>query len=455
MSLEGARYDAVVIGAGFAGLVAARDLTDQGNSVLVLEARDRLGGRTWSTKYPGTDLDVELGGQYVLSSQFWPLMTAEIERYGIELHYAEEVEAYPTLLNGTHFPGPSPVPFEQIFDLERAAIHCVRAAARITPGMPLDHQNLGDLDVPLADFLAPLDLPPETYDYVTTVGGLLSFRFPEEGSALHLLNALAGMDLSPLQLWGATSMYIRSVSLLERIAADIGEVRLECPVTRVDQTGDDVVVTTADGETISASAVIVAVPMNVWNDIEFTPELSEVKRATSAERHGAERSAKALMRVRNAPSVAKFTAPRSAQGGLMVYSDHQLGNGVQLMVMYALASLEGDDYHFDVTEHESVARTLQAMLPGAELVDFFSHDYNKDPYSKGDWVSWKPGRVSKSHSQLAAPEGRLAFATADIAPKSMMLLEGAVESAHAAAHRTQGQLLRATRAADLLAAHAR
>ncbi|GAB7008018.1 flavin monoamine oxidase family protein [Nocardioides sp. AN3] len=445
MSQDDNRYDAIVIGAGFAGLIAARDLTDQGNSVLVLEARDRLGGRTWSTKYPGTDLDVELGGQYVLPEK-WPLMSAEMERYGVEVHYAEEVDAYPTLVNGKHLPGPSPVPIEQIFDLERAAVHCIRAAARITPGMPLDQQNLADLDIPLADFLAPLDLPAETYDYVTTVGGLLSFRYAEEGSALHILNALAGMDLSPLSLWGATSMYIRTESFLERVAADVGEVRLECPVTSVDQTGEDVVVTTAAGETIRALAVVIAVPMNVWNDIEFTPQLSQVKRDTSAERHGADRSAKALMRVRNAPKVAKFTAPRSAEGGLMVYSDHQLGDGVQLMVMYALASMEGDDYHFNVTERESVARTLEAMLPGAELVDFHSHDFNRDPYSKGDWVSWKPGRVSRSHSQLAAPEGRLAFATADIAPKNLMLFEGAVESAHAAAHRTQDQLLRARNA---------
>ena len=445
MSQDANRYDVIVIGAGFAGLFAARDLTDQGNSVLVLEARDRLGGRTFSTKFPGTDLDVELGGQYVLL-QYWPLIKAELERYDVELHYLGEVDEYPTLLNGQHFPGPSPVPIEQIFELERAAVHCIRAASRITTGMPLDQQNLADLDIPFADFLAPLDLPAETHDYITSLGGQLSFRYPEEGSALHFLNTLAGFDLSPLSLWGATSTYIRTGPFLEQVAAEAGEVRLACPVASVDQTGDDVVVTTTDGETIRASAVVVAVPMNTWNDIEFTPELSQVKRDTSAERHGTERSAKAVMRVRNAPRVAKICAPRSAQGGLMVYSEEQLGDGLQLMVMYALASLEGDDYHFDVTERESVAGVLDIVLPGAELVDFHSHDYNKDPYSKGDWISWRPGRVSRSHSQLAAPEGRLAFASADIAPKSLMLLEGAVESAHAAAHRTQDQLLRARHA---------
>ena len=432
----------MVVGGGLAGVIAARDLTDKGNSVLLLEARDRLGGRTYSTTYPNTDLEVELGGQYVVPGTLFPLMMAEIERYGVDLQYANGVDEYPTLLNGKHFPGPSPVPLEQIFELERAAIYCVRAASRITLGMPLDQQDLGDLDVSLADFLAPLNLPPETYEYVVAVSGLVSFRFPEEGSAMQFLNALAGFGLSVMKLWGATSTYIRTATLIERIVAGVADVRIGCPVAKIDQTGDDVLITTAAGETVTASAVVVAIPMNIWNDIEFVPQLSEVKRTTSAERHGADRSAKVLMRVRYPQTLAKFAGPRSAEGALMLYTDHELEDDVQLMVMYGLASLEGDDYHLDFSDPAAVKHTLGVMLPGAELIDSFSHDYNKDPYSKGDWVSWRPHRVTKSHSQLAAPEGRLAFATADVAPKSLMLLEGAVESAHAAAHQTQNELLR-------------
>src|ERR1700689_2700942 len=55
--------DVVVIGAGFAGLVAARELGRAGFGVLVLEARDRVGGRTWTDRRLGHDL--ELGGTWV------------------------------------------------------------------------------------------------------------------------------------------------------------------------------------------------------------------------------------------------------------------------------------------------------------------------------------------------------------------------------------------------------
>lgn len=58
------RYDVIVIGAGFAGLTAARDLAARENlDVLLLEARDRIGGRTCTVKELGEEYEV--GGQLV------------------------------------------------------------------------------------------------------------------------------------------------------------------------------------------------------------------------------------------------------------------------------------------------------------------------------------------------------------------------------------------------------
>jgi monoamine oxidase len=74
---ERADADVVVIGAGFAGLVAARELGRAGLGVLVLEARDRVGGRTWTDRRLGHDL--ELGGTWVHWVQ--PHTWAEMTRY--------------------------------------------------------------------------------------------------------------------------------------------------------------------------------------------------------------------------------------------------------------------------------------------------------------------------------------------------------------------------------------
>ena len=59
--------DAVVVGAGYAGLVAARKLSEEGCSTVVLEARDRVGGRTHTVEEAGASVD--LGGQWIGPTQ--------------------------------------------------------------------------------------------------------------------------------------------------------------------------------------------------------------------------------------------------------------------------------------------------------------------------------------------------------------------------------------------------
>ncbi len=58
-------YDTIIIGAGAAGLAAARELADAGKSFLILEARDRIGGRVHTTIDPHTALAIELGAEFI------------------------------------------------------------------------------------------------------------------------------------------------------------------------------------------------------------------------------------------------------------------------------------------------------------------------------------------------------------------------------------------------------
>ena len=74
-------YDAIVLGAGFAGVTAARELRAKGLRVLLLEARPRIGGRTFTSEIGGHQ--VELGGAFVHWTQ--PHVWAEITRYGLEI----------------------------------------------------------------------------------------------------------------------------------------------------------------------------------------------------------------------------------------------------------------------------------------------------------------------------------------------------------------------------------
>src|SRR4029079_12487184 len=81
-------YDVVVIGGGFAGVTTAREVTLGGSSTLLLEARDRLGGRTWTHRW--NDTDVELGGGWVHWHQ--PHVWAEITRSGLGVGLGEDAQ---------------------------------------------------------------------------------------------------------------------------------------------------------------------------------------------------------------------------------------------------------------------------------------------------------------------------------------------------------------------------
>src|SRR4051812_16526480 len=74
--------DVIVVGAGFAGLTAARQVVKAGKSVLVVEARDRVGGRVWNHELPGGDFS-ERGGTFAGPTQDHILQLAK--DYGVDL----------------------------------------------------------------------------------------------------------------------------------------------------------------------------------------------------------------------------------------------------------------------------------------------------------------------------------------------------------------------------------
>src|SRR3954468_16171582 len=94
--------DLVVVGAGFAGLACAREAGRLGLSVRVVEARDRIGGRTWVDERWG--LPLELGGTWVHWLQ--PHVWAELTRYGIGVTRSPVRERAVWLHEGERWEGP-------------------------------------------------------------------------------------------------------------------------------------------------------------------------------------------------------------------------------------------------------------------------------------------------------------------------------------------------------------
>ena len=135
---EDTTYDAIVIGGGIAGLTAARDLRAGGRSVLVLEARDRLGGRTWYREFAGTEQHVEIGGTWFVE-RFQPSHRRR-DRGVNPLAVTQSLagKTFRSRVGGQLLSGAAPVPLEEAFDFERALVDIIVAARRIEFGAPLD-----------------------------------------------------------------------------------------------------------------------------------------------------------------------------------------------------------------------------------------------------------------------------------------------------------------------------
>lgn len=239
-----AEPDVVVIGAGAAGIAAARQLQAAGRSVIVLEARGRLGGRTFT--------DASLGPSYDAGAMF--------------IHWAERnpwTEIAREL--GVQTPNESWGSGFQLFQSGKPMPAGDRARRRGAFGeidRRLDNADLDDRDLSVAEVLSDLgpDLAP-----VAASGMLLSIG--EESARI------SARDYQ--RLWAGEDYVVPSGygNLVTRYAEGL-DIRLNQPVTAIDWSGPRVAVTTAAG-TLEARACIVTVPVGVLKAgaIRFTPQL--------------------------------------------------------------------------------------------------------------------------------------------------------------------------------------
>lgn len=415
--------DVLVLGAGFAGIAAARDLRDAGRSTIVLEARDRIGGRTWYRELPGAGVQVEYGGMF-FSRATQPFLAAEIERYGIGVTPPKEPQHIAWIRGGDRREG------EEALDDVRAKL----AGSRFTTALAEtaeafesgERRAVAAHDVAAAAWIDALEADDEVADYLRAFSASMGGAKIERSSVLPLLWDMVELDYDPVDAFMETGELFTdgTKSLIEAMAEGL-DVRLGSVVRAVEHDDHGARVRLDDGSVLEAAAAIVALPLNVWADVAFDPPLAPPKRRAATERHAGEAS-KVLAVLRGAPDTflgmgwdtpinAGFVTKPTPDGGRLF-----MGFSVQDPV--------------DLADHAAVAKAIHAHLPDATVAATDGHDWVSDPYAKGTWLAIPPGWFSDgTFEALGEPEGRVAFAGSDIASEGAGWIEGAVGSGIAAA----------------------
>jgi monoamine oxidase len=414
-------YDVVVVGGGFAGVTAAREAALRGRSVVLVEARDRLGGRTWTSDWGPAA--VEYGGAWVHWHQ--PHTFSELTRAGLPVLLSDDAEVAAWYV-GAERRHATIAERDQI-----ARRGWDRFVDGVRTALPKPHDPLFAIDqlarfdrLSIAQRLDELELSPEERDVLTAELESLAHAPLTDAGAVSVLrwHALSGYSLELTQFTGGRVTIAGGTrALLQSIASGAPvEHRLGAPAAAISRRNGHVEVETRDGAVVAARAGVVAVPLNALGSIQFSPGLSEDKLEAIALGQ-ASRGIKIFIHARGEPVWQNAVRPGHPFGYLD--TEERYDDGTQLLIGFGI-----DAERCDATDLGSVQRQLDAILPGYEVLAASAHDWLADEHSRGTWAIHRPGWYEHHHAAMRSPEGRVVLAGSDIADGWSGFIDGAIES---------------------------
>lgn len=392
----------IVVGAGLAGLAAADALTRAGADVVVLEARDRVGGRVWSRTLP-SGATIEMGAEFILPGN--DLVRATAARLGLTLF--EKGTSY-----GDREPrGGLGVTRSELL----AAFATVRAAVAD-----------GALRGSVTDVLDALDLHPGAREAILArVEVSTAYRADDQAADVLAEGATILGGFATHSIAGGNQR------IATALAARLGDaVHLASPAERVAWSTDGVRVRTG-GADMAGDRAVIAVPASVMDRITFDPPLPEASsRAIARVAYG--QAAKLFVPLlAPAPPSATLSVPdrfwtftqHAPDGGSLPVAGSFAGSPM------ALERLRIDD---GPTSWVAAARALRPDLSLAGDDQAVLSTWHDDPWARGAY-SAQSLRAPLDAVALSAPVGPLHFAGEHTAGEEHGLMEGALRSGQRAA----------------------
>ena len=389
----------VVVGAGFAGLMAATELRRGGHEVVVLEARDRVGGRVWSTELvPGDPRTVvERGAEFVLDG--YDVMRGvladlhlQLADMGMSYYERRPVSTPPT----TH------EAMAQVAALFAAAAGSARAGTSI------------------ADVVARLDVDPAAAAAFVSRIAVTSGVDPHTLATVGADDVTAAFERKPS--WRVSG---GNQQLAEGLASRLaGAVHLGVPVHAVHQ-DDSGVRVVADGADVTGDAAVLTVPLAVLRELPVDGVSDAVRDAWR--RTGVGHNAKLHVPLRAVPAVS---AVQSVSQRFWTWTATD-GTGEVQPVLHCFGGTESGLAALDAYGGpDTWASAAAALRPDLDLATdrAMVSTWNDDPWAQMSYAAATVDAQPGDADLLAAPVGRVHIAGEHTAGDWAGLMEGALRS---------------------------
>jgi len=445
--------DVAIVGAGLAGLTAARDLEAAGASVVVLEARDRVGGRLLNRELPGTAHVVEVGGQWIGPTQ--DRLAALARELG--------VGTYPTHATGENlvewegrllrYRGPIPrINPAVLVDVQQAQSRLERMARRVDPEAPWAAPRAERWDAQtFATWIARNTVTRGAATLLQIAVEAVWAAEPADLSLLHVLfyirsagsfDVLIGTEGGAQQDRFLGGSQLVALRLAERVR---GPLILAAPVRRIAHQGAGVHVV-ADGHRVLARAVAVALPPTLTARLDYDPPLPAAR----------DQLVQRMPQGTVAKCMAVYDRPFWRDEGL---SGQALTVAGPTRIVFDNSPPDGSRGVLLGFLEGRLARDLGAWEPAARrraVVDGFRRlcgpragapgDYIEmlwadEPFTRGCYGCYLPPGAWTAHGHaLRRPIGRIHWAGAETATTWSGYMDGAVRSGERAAREVLARL---------------
>ncbi|THX59008.1 monoamine oxidase N [Aureobasidium pullulans] len=436
-------YDVIVVGAGYCGLTAARDAALSGLKVLLLEARDRIGGRSWSSNIEGYPF--EMGGTWVSWGQ--PHVWREISRYEMrdQLEISHDYSRGVNHFSLNSASGSRNMSHEDEDALMESALKKFANVdgqyGRIV--MPFPHSRSHNPEaakydkMSVADRIAQIkdDLSSEEHTVLLGFVLLCSCSTPEKTSFYEYLHWWALCNYSyeycieyliKYKFKGGQSSF--AINFFEE-ACSTGRLSytFNTPVASINDDGSGVQAIARDGRIFKAYRLISAIPMNILKDVTFSPPLATGKLDASTTEH-VNKCVKvhAEVRDRDLRSWSGITYPNNS----LMYA---IGDGTTPSGNTHIVAFGGQHNHLQ--PEKDIDKTMDALktLTPMDIERVVFHNWADDEFAKGAWFFSPPGLVTEHLEDLRAPQGNMYFANSDWAVGWRSFIDGAIEEGTRAA----------------------